>query len=417
MGLTRDARRRVVVTGMGALTPLGSLEAYWEGLKSGRSGIRRITAFEPGNLASQVAAEVDFNPTDYLDHKQARRMSRASQMALVVARMALEDSGLSKDDLRETGDRVGVSIGTSYAGYEIVVNTALDYRNQGRIPRPLAVVNGLTNAPGHHISLDMGATGPLVTISTACASGTQGIGAGFEWVRSGRADVVFASGLDTLIQEEVVAGFAAMTVLATAFNDRPEAASRPFDADRDGFVLAEGAAVLVLESLEHASARSARIYAEVLGYASSSDAHHAAAPDPEGRGAQRAMQWALDEAGVPVDEVDYINAHGTSTRANDPMETLAIKRIFGARAYQIPVSSTKSMIGHSLGGSGALEAIACIMTLTEGVIHPTINYQTPDPDCDLDYVPNQARDANVDIVLSNSFGFGGQNACLVFGRV
>jgi 3-oxoacyl-(acyl-carrier-protein) synthase len=280
---------------------------------------------------------------------------------------------------------------------------------------PMALVNGLPNMPAHYVSSFSGAAGPFYTESAACASGTQSIGLALDQIRAGRAEIMFAGGVDTLVQPDVLAAFEAMTVLADRFKEQPERASRPFDAERDGFVLGEGCGLLVLESLEHAKARSAHIYAEVLGQATSSDAGHSAAPDAEGKGAANAMRWALQDAERSRDEVDYVNAHGTGTVANDATETMAIKHVFGERAYQIPISSTKSMIGHCMGGSGALEAIVCALSLLKGKIHPTINLETTDPNCDLDYVPNQARNLKIQLALSNSFGLGGQNACLVMG--
>lgn len=408
---------RVVVTGMGALTPLGSLEAFWTGLKEGKSGIQYITQFDPADLNVQIAGEVQFEPHDYIEPKTARRMSRASQIALIAAYMALKDAGLEQEDVAKIGDRVGVTIGTVNAGFSTLVESAYAYTYHGRRPSPTALINGLPNMPAHYISTQMRATGPLTTVSTACASGTQGIGAGLELIRSGRVDMVFAGGVDCLIRKEVMVAFDAMTVLARDFSDAPEKASRPFDANRDGFVLGEGAGILVLESLSHAQKRGARIYAEVLGQAASSDAHHIAAPDKEGLGAQKAMRWALEDAEVNPEQVNYINAHGTGTRLNDPTETKAIKKVFGQLAYKIPVNSTKSMVGHCMGAAGAIEAIASIFALSESIVHPTINYQTPDPECDLDYVPNESREYKVNVALSNNFGLGGQNACLVLGAI
>lgn len=417
MELMRNGHTRVVVTGIGALTPLGKLDSFWEGLKAGRSGVRSITQFDASDLETKVAAEVDFDPGSYLNRKEARRMARASQMAQIAARMALEDSGLTNTEIISQGDRVGVAIGTVNAGFSLLVDTAYDYTFRGRRPFPTSMVNGLPNMPGHYISAEMGATNALVTISTACASGTQSIGAGADLIRSGRTHLVFAGGVDCLIRKEVLAAFDAMTVLASHRNDAPHEASRPFDANRQGFVMGEGAGIMVLESIAHAQARGARMYAEVLGHAASSDAHHSAAPDTEGFGAQKAMRWALEDAGLSTESVDYINAHGTGTKVNDSTETLAIKGLFGKRAYQIPISSTKSMIGHCMGASGTLEAIACVMSLKEGILHPTINYETPDPECDLDYVPNHKRSLPIRTALSNSFGLGGQNACLVLGKL
>ncbi len=419
MDLTRYGRPRVVITGLGALTPLGTVKSFWENLKAGRSGIRRIRGFDLTGMGVQIAGEVDFDPTDYLDYKEARRMARSSQMAQIAARMAMEDAGLTHDDIEAETERTGVVIGSGLGGYEVMEQSTYRYKSSNRKfkPSPFALINGLPNMPAHYVSRETGATGPLVSISTACASGTQSIGDGTELIRNGRVDMVFAGGVEALVQDYAIAGFEAMTALATGFNEKPEAASRPFDADRNGFVFSEGAAVLVLESLEHALKRGARILAEVLGHAASSDAFHVAAMDPEGKGAQRAMRWAIEDARVPPEDIDYINAHGTSTKANDAIETFAIKKLFGEHAYNIAISSTKSMIGHCLGGAGAIEAVACVLSLVEQVIHPTINYETPDPECDLDYVPNEARDASIRTVLSNSFGLGGQNACLILGAI
>lgn len=417
METTHKGHPRVVVTGMGALTPLGTLDSFWEALKVGESGIRGITQFDPADLEVKIAGEVDFEPRAHLNPKDARRMARASQMALVAAQMALEDAGLKQEDVAKDGDRVGVMIGTVNAGFTMLVDTAYDFTFRGRKPFPTALINGLPNMPGYYISLEMGATGPLTTISTACASGTQAIGVGLDLIRSGKVDMVIAAGVDCMIRKEVFAAFDAMTVVVRNNQVVPEKASRPFDANREGFVLSEGAGVLVLESLAHARARGGRIYAEVLGHAASSDATHIAAPDEDGLGAQKAMRWALQDARINPDQVDYINAHGTGTKLNDLTETKAIKQVFGQRAYETPISSTKSMIGHSMGASGSLEAIACVMAIKDGIVHPTINYQTPDPDCDLDYVPNTSRQATIQITLSNSFGLGGQNACLVLGTI
>jgi beta-ketoacyl-acyl-carrier-protein synthase II len=417
MKTTQDGQPRVVVTGLGVLSPLGPLAEFWQGLLDGNSGIRRTTLFDPEDLGVKIAGEVDFEPSEFIDRKSARRMARASQMALIAARMALEDAGLDQQTVASRGERVGVSVGTVNAGFDSLVDTAYQYTYHGRKPFPTALINGLPNMPGYYVSLEMGATGPLTTISTACASGTQSIGHGMDLIRHGKADLIFAGGVDCLIRKEVMAAFDAMTVLSRSNNDIPEKASRPFDVARDGFVLGEGAGFMVLESMENALQREANIYAEVLGHAASSDAHHIATPDKEGLGAQKAMRWALDDAHLSPGEVDYINAHGTGTRINDPTETKAIKQVFGERAYQIPISSTKSMIGHCMGASGTIEAVACVMSIQQGILHPTINLDTPDPECDLDYLPNQSRETTVKIAISNSFGLGGQNACLVFGAI
>jgi len=417
METTHKGYPRVVVTGMGALTPLGTLDLFWEALKAGESGIQGITQFDPADQVVKIAGEVDFEPRTYLNPKAARRMSRASQMALVAAQMALEDAGLRQEDVKKNGDRVGVMIGTVNAGFAKLVDTAYDFTFRGRKPFPTALINGLPNMPGYYISLETGATGPLTTISTACASGTQAIGIGLDLIRWGKVDMVIAGGVDCMIRKEVLAAFDAMTVVVRNNQAAPGKASRPFDANREGFVLSEGAGVVILESLAHAQARKGRIYAEISGHAASSDATHIAAPDEDGLGAQKAIRWALQDAAINPDQVDYINAHGTGTKLNDLTETKAIKQVFGQRAYEIPINSTKSMNGHSMGASGALEAIACVMAINDGIVHPTINYETPDPDCDLDYVPNASRRVNIQIALSNSFGLGGQNACLVMNAI
>jgi 3-oxoacyl-[acyl-carrier-protein] synthase II len=412
MNSNRNGTPHVFVTGMGALTPLGTLEVFWEALQAGKSGMRGITHYDPEDQAVKIAGEVDFEPRDHLNPKAARRMSRASQMALIAAQMALEDAGLRPEDVAKNGDRTGVIVGTVNAGFAMLVDTAYDFTFHGRRPFPTALINGLPNMPGYYISLETTATGPLSTISTACASGTQAIGVGLDLIRTGKVDMVIAGGVDCLIRKEVLAAFDAMTVVVRNHQDDPDKASRPFDANREGFVLGEGAGVVILESLDHAQARNARIHAEISGHAASSDATHIAAPDEEGLGAQKAMRWALQDAGIEPDQVDYINAHGTGTKLNDLTETKAIKQVFGQRSYEIPISSTKSMTGHSMGASGA-----CIKTIQDGIVHPTINYESPDPDCDLDYVPNAARQATVQTALSNSFGLGGQNACLIMNAI
>jgi len=410
-------RPRVVITGMGMLTPLGSdLEPIWEQLRRGQSGIRRITHFDPSGLPCQIAGEIpDFRVEDYLPAKEARRMSRASQVALAASIKAVADSRLPLP-LSEP-ERVGVYFGTAIGGLERFQEGLDTFRNQGlaRV-NPFTVPSALPNMPAFHVTLNFGALGPNCTITTACATGTQTIGEAVGAIRDGRADVVIAGGTEALIREYSLAGFAAMRALPTSFNDAPQSASRPFDARREGFVFSEGGACLVLERLQHAQARHASIYAEVLGYASTSDCFHIAAPDPQASGAQRTMRWALSDAGLRPDQVDYINAHGTSTPANDAIETLAIKNLFGEHSRRVPISSTKSMIGHPMGAAGAIEACICALSLRDQIIHPTINYETPDPECDLDYVPNQARPADLRVALSNSFGLGGQNACLVLGR-
>ena len=411
------SKRRVVVTGLGAITSLGTLDDFWKGLLAGRSGIQKIRGYDTSALKTQIAGEIlDFDPAGYEIHpKNARRMSRASLLAQAAAKMALADADLTPESIQNNSERSGVSIGTANAGFELLLQSSLDYRLKGSRINPTALINGLPNMPSHYVSAYSGAAGPFYTVSATCASGTQAIGVALDQIRSGRADLMLTGGVDTLIHPDVMLAFEAMTVLASKYNHQPERASRPFDAERDGFVMGEGCGILILESLEHAKDRSARIYAEVLGQATSSDAGHSAAPDAEGKGAANVIRWALEDAGCSPEAVDYINAHGTGTIANDVVETKAIKHVFSERAYRIPVSSTKSMIGHCMGGSGSLEAIACVKSLEEGIVHPTINLDTPDPDCDLDYVPNQARKLDFRVALSNSFGLGGQNACLVLG--
>lgn len=415
--MTNPNQARVVITGLGAVSPLGlTAAALWDGLLAGRSGIARITQFDPAALPCQIAGEVkDFDPKNYIDGREARRMARCAQFAVAAAREALADAGLP--DRFAEPDRAAVLIGTGIGGVEKVEEMLGVHRQRGYDKiNPFLLPNALCNLPAHHISKTFQTLGPLNTVVTACAAGTQAVGEGAELIRRGRADVVIAGGVEAAIHDYLIGGFCAMRALPTAYNDRPEQASRPFDRDRSGFVYAEGCGILILEDLEHARQRGARIYAEVLGHASSSDAYDVAKPDPTGNGAIRAMRWALADAGLTPEQVGYINAHGTGTAINDAGETQAIKQVFGEQAYAIPISSTKSMIGHTLGGAGALEAIVCALTLQHGVIHPTINYTTPDPECDLDYVPNVARPADVQVTLSNSFGLGGQNACLVLGK-
>jgi beta-ketoacyl-acyl-carrier-protein synthase II len=410
-------RRRVAVTGVGAMTPLGlTLDATWQGLLVGESGIGPVTQFDASGLPSQIAGELKgFDPADYIEYKEARRMARCSQVAVATAQEALADAGLALP--LENEERVGTLIGSGVGGYERAIEGVDIFREKGlRRVNPFLPISMLTNMPSHHVSNWAGAKGPISTVVAACATGTQALGEGAEHVRRGAADIMLCGGVDAMVHFTLLVGFCAMRALSTR-NEEPERSSRPFDADRDGFVLSEGAAVFVLEELDHARARGARIRAEILGHSSSSDAFHVAQPDPEGWGASRAMSWALEDAGVDPIDVDYINAHGSSTPISDPIETLAIKRVFGEDAHNVPISSTKSMLGHAMGGAGAIEAAVCVRTIEEGIIHPTANLENPDPACDLDYVPEGARPADVAVALSNSFGLGGQNACLVVGRV
>ncbi len=419
MDLLRNGRPRVVVTGLGAVTALGNARSLWEGLKAGRSGIRRLETIETEHVPVKIGGEVrEFDPTEFIERKEARRMGRASQFAVAASKMAIDDSGLSVDEIEAQGEKVGVVMGTSLGAHEMAETSTWRYKSSGyRKPNPLSLINSLPNMPAHYVSRFLRALGPLHAPSTACAAGTQAVGDASDLIRNGRSDVAIAGGVEAVLQDYALAGFEAMQALAAGYNDNPEEASQPFDLNRSGFVFSEGCGVLILESLAHALRRGARIYAEILGHASSSDAYHIAALDPEGGGAIRSMQWALDDAHVDPSELQYVNAHGTSTQANDKMETLAIHRIFRDHASNLAVSSTKSMMGHALGGSGAIEAIASAMSLFERVLHPTINYQTPDPECDLDYVPNEARDVPaLHMLMSNSFGLGGQNASIVMAR-
>lgn len=395
------------------MTPLGlTMEETWRGLLAGESGIDRIAQFDPSDLPVRIAGELKgFYPSEYIDHKEARRMARCSQVAVATAQEALLDAALELP--LEHPERVGTLIGSGVGGYERAIEGVDTYRERGlRRVNPFVPISMLINMPSHHVSYWSGAKGPISTVVAACATGTQAIGEASEYIRRGAADVMICGGVDAMIHFTLLVGFCSMRALSTR-NDEPVRASRPFDAERDGFVLSEGAGVFVLEELDHALARGARIRAEVLGHASSSDAFHVAQPDPEGEGASNAIRWALRDAGVRPSDVDYINAHGSSTPISDPVETLAIKRVFEEDAYTVPISSTKSMIGHPMGGAGAIEAAVCVRSIEEGVVHPTANLENPDPECDLDYVPEGARETDVRVTLSNSFGLGGQNACLV----
>ncbi|MBK9122708.1 MAG: beta-ketoacyl-ACP synthase II [Chloroflexi bacterium] len=419
MDLLRRGRPRVVITGLGAVTALGPVKQLWDSLLAGRSGIRKIETIDTEHVSVKIAAEVrNFDLSNYVDYKEARRMGRASQLAVSAAYQALEDSGLDVEAVEKQSDRVGVVVGTTFGSHELSTDATFDFRTTWRKPNPLAMVNSLPNMPAHYISKLLRALGPLTTPSTACAAGTQSIGEASELIRTGRADYVVTGGVEAILQDYTVAGFTAMTALATEYNDTPDKASRPFDKNRSGFVIGEGAAIVIIESLANALRRGARIYAEILGHASSSDGYHVAALDPSASGATRSMKWAIEDARINPEKIAYINAHGTSTPTNDVMETTAIKRAIGEHAYNTWISSTKSMLGHAFGASGAIEAVVTALSLFTQKVHPTINYETPDPECDLDYVPNTARDANgLDIALSNSFGLGGQNATLVMGRI
>ncbi len=417
--IRQNVPRRAVITGMGAITNLGlNVRDTWAGLIAGRSGISRVTDYDVSTLPVKIAGQVrGFDHTGLIEPKEARRMARASHFAIAAAREALEDAGL-RIGIDVRSERTAVVMGTAIGGFEMSYGAMKAYETQGyKTVNPFGLPASLPNAPGHHISTHFGARGPLSTVVAACASGTQTVGDAMELIRRGRAEVVFAGGVDSTFIDGALCAFSLMRVLATKSNDAPERASRPFDIARDGFAYSEGCAVLMVEDYEHAKARGARIYAEVLGMGVSSDAHHIAIPDPTGSGAIRAMEWALEDAQLEPKRIQYVNAHGSGTRTNDPLETKAIKHVLGAHAHSVPVNSIKSMMGHAMGASGAIEAISTILTLQHGIIPPTINLENQDPDCDLDYVPNIARKVDIEIALSNSFGLGGQNATIALGRV
>jgi len=408
--------RRVVITGVGAVTPLGiGVEKSWESLCQGESGIGVVTRFDASSFRTRIAGEVkEFNPLDFMENKLVRRGDRFIHFALAATRMAVEDSGLTIN--ASNSERVGVSVGTAMGGIETIEkNHQLLLQGARQQISPFFVPSFLCNMAPGQIAIQFGARGVNMCSVTACASGTQAIGNAFRVIQRGEADVMIAGGAEAAISPLVFAGLDVIKVMS-ARNDEPEKASRPFDRDRDGFVISEGAGIVILEELQSALNRGAKIYGEVLGYGLNSDAYHITAPDPDGRGAASCMRMALKDAGISSAQVDYINAHGTSTVLNDLSETLAIKSVFGERSKKIPISSNKSMIGHLWAGAGVVEAIFSLLTIIHGIIPPTINYETPDPECDLDYVPNVARRAEVKIALSNSFGFGSTNASLIFGK-
>jgi 3-oxoacyl-[acyl-carrier-protein] synthase II len=407
---------RAVITGMGAITAIGNnVEEFWASALEGKSGIDILTSFDHSQYPVHIAGEVKgFDPEEYMDRRDARRMGRFSQFAIAGTHQALKQAELDLEDVDR--DRVGVLIGNGIGGIQESQQAVRTIDSRGGMKvDPFFFPKMLPNMAAAHIALHFGARGYNNTVITACAAGTQAIGDAMDLVRSGRADVAITGGTEAALCELGLCGFAVIRALSTQ-NDPPQKASRPFDANRDGFIAAEGAGIFVLENLEHAKARNAPILAELAGYGACNDSYHVVAPSEDGSGAMRAMREALHDAGIEPSDVDYINAHGTSTQLNDKSETLAIKKLFGEDAYRVPISSTKSMIGHSFGAAGAVESIAAVQTIRTGWIHPTINYEHPDPDCDLDYVPNQARQADVRVILTNSFGFGGQNACLVFKR-
>jgi 3-oxoacyl-[acyl-carrier-protein] synthase II len=406
----------VVVTGMGVISPLGNdRHSSWQAARDGRSGIDVIEGFDASGLPVRIAGEVKgFDAAEALGRKEARRSSRCSHLALVAAREAVTDSGL---DIAAEADDVGVLIASGVGGLEWLENNVVALANGGpRRVSPFTVPSMIADMPAGMVAIDQGAKGPNFAVVSACASGAHAIGEAAEWIRRGDATAVLAGGTEGSVTPIALASFAAMQALSTR-NDEPQRASRPFDKNRDGFVIAEGAAVFVLEELSHAQARGAHVYAELVGYGLTADASHITQPDETGDGARRCVERALKRAGAAPADVDYINAHGTSTQLNDAAETRAFKRVFGDAAYSIPISSTKSMTGHLLGAAGALEAFFSIMAITDGFIPPTVNLETPDPECDLDYVPNTGRAASLKLAISTSFGFGGHNACLAIAAL
>jgi 3-oxoacyl-[acyl-carrier-protein] synthase II len=411
-----ESKQRVVITGLGVLSPVGiGKEAYWKALLRGQSGIDRLTRFDSSLYDSKIAGEVkDFVPEQFLDRKEIRRTDRFAQFGVAAAKLAVGDAALELGE--EDPENIGVVIGSGIGGIETLCeqHSVLLSKGPNRIS-PFFIPMIISNMAAGQIAICLGPKGPNFTVVTACASGANAIGEAYLMLRRGAAEVILAGGTETPIVPVAMAGFCSMKAVSTS-NDEPQRASRPFDKNRDGFVISEGAGVLVLETLGHASARGARVYGEVAGYGCTADGYHISAPEPEGTEAARAIRIALEDAGISPDRVDYINAHGTSTELNDKIETLAIKKVFGDHAYKVPVSSIKSMIGHSLGAAGALEAIACALSVSTDWVPPTINYEQPDPECDLDYVPNQARQCPVRVAVSNSFGFGGHNAVLVIKK-
>lgn len=409
-------KRRVVITGAGVISPVGNdVDTFWDSLRAGKSGISKITRFDASDYPTQIAGEVkDFDPEAYMDKKEVRRTDRFVQFAMAGAKMAVQNAKLNITP--EIADQVGVYIGSGIGGLSTFEEQHRVLLEKGpRRVSPFFIPMMIGNMASGLISIELGAKGPTSSAITACATGTNAIGDAFRLIQYGHADVMLTGGAEATILPMAFAGFCSMKAMSTR-NDEPEKASRPFDKDRDGFVMGEGAGILVLEELEHAQKRGATILAEVIGYGMSADAHHITAPAPNGEGAARCMKAALKDAGIQPEEVGYINAHGTSTDQGDIAETVAIKTVFGDHAYKLAVSSTKSMTGHLLGATGGIEAIATALALRDQVLPPTINLENPDPECDLDYVPNKAREARVEVALSNTFGFGGHNATIILKR-
>ena len=406
-------KNRVVVTGLGVISPIGhTVDEFWNALMSGKSGVDYITSFDTTGFDTKFAAEVkNLDVTHYLDRKEARRMDKFCQYAVIASQNAMDDSGLKLD--QEDREKIGVIVGSGIGGMETFEREHRNYFDKGpQKISPFFIPMMIPDIVPGYISIRFGLKGPNYSTISACASSSHAIGNAFRAIQNGEVEVMITGGSEATVTPMGVGGFNAMKALSTR-NNEPQKASRPFDAERDGFVIGEGAAILVLESEAHALDRGARIYSEIVGAGFTADAFHITAPAPDGDGAKRAMENALKDANISIEEVDYINAHGTSTSFNDKIETLAIKNVFGDRAYKIPISSTKSMVGHLLGASGSLELVATLLTIHSSKIHPTINYEVPDPECDLNYTPNNAIEKTVDIAISNSFGFGGHNVCLI----
>jgi len=405
-------KRRVVITGLGVLAPNGiGKRAFWDALKKGSSGIRRITRFDPSPFPTQFAGEVDFEPAVFISKKQMRRMDRTSHLAVSAAKMAIQDAELTIKD--EDPDRIGVTIGTAMAGHGMILEQHDVFINKGPMKiDTFTAIASFPDAPSSQISIELGINGPSFSLATACSSASDAIGYAFNAIRNRDLDIIIMGGSDTPIFPPILSAFCVLRALSRR-NQEPNKASRPFDKSRDGFVIGEGAGILILEDLEHALKRNAHIYGEILGFGMTCDAYHMTKPEPSGRQAIRALRQALQDANIRLDDVQYVNAHGTSTTLNDKNETFVLRQVFGEGADRLAVSSIKSMIGHLIGAAGSVELIGGLMALEEGIIPPTTNYETPDPDCDLDYVPNEARKADVNVILKNSFGFGGKNSVLV----
>lgn len=413
----KDSKSRVVITGIGVVTSLGhTIDDYWNNLISGVSGIDKVTRFDPTDYPSKVASEVkDFDPTQVLDPKEVRRNDRYTQFAIAASRFAFEDAKLQSDQLDK--DRFGVVIGSGIGGMETIENQSFTLFEKGpRKISPFMIPSLIANIAGGVVAIDMGARGPNFSVVSACATGSHALGESLRILQNGEADIMLAGGSEAAVTRLGFAGFCSMKAMSTKKNEDPKRASRPFDSDRDGFVMGEGAGVLVLETLEHAQSRGAKIYAELSGYATTCDAYHITSPDPSSTGLVQCLEKCISNAGIKKTDLGYINAHGTSTPYNDKSETHAIKQVFGDHAHDLSISSTKSMTGHLLGAAGAIEAAACCKVLETGEIPPTINYENPDPECDLNYVPNQKISRNVDYAMSNNSGFGGHNASLIFKK-